>query len=31
MYEQFAEELRTLREAGKLSENPGKTKHKIFT
>ena len=31
MYEQFAEELRTLREAGKLPENLGKTKHGLYT
>jgi hypothetical protein len=31
MYEQLAEEMRSLREAGKLPENPGATKHEIFT
>lgn len=31
MYEQFAYEMRTLRGAGKLPENPGATKHEIFT
>jgi hypothetical protein len=31
MYEQFAYEMRTLREAGKLPKNPGATKHEIFT
>lgn len=31
MYEQFAEEMRTLREAGKLPENLGRAKHGLYT
>src|SRR5207249_885449 len=31
MYEQWAEELRVLREAGKIPDNLGETKHGLYT